>query len=92
MDPANNLQETHRREGLAKLYHDCDATKIQTLGNSTGEVTQGLQQIKPKGKKGIEGLQQIKRDLQDITNIFLIDKCRNVYLDNQNLHSRKRLQ
>lgn len=68
LDPVKNLQETQRKEGLIELYQDYEINKIKTLGNYTGHMAQGQQEIKPK--KEMYRLQYIKRDLHNVTNLF----------------------
>lgn len=60
LDPAKNFQETQRREGLVELCPDDEINKIQILGNSAGQMAQGLQQVKLKEEIRMEESDMLK--------------------------------
>lgn len=64
IDPISNLQEMRKTEEHVKQYHGDAVSKILTMGNSTGQKTEFLQQIKYKGEetqgRGTRGLRVVK--------------------------------
>lgn len=64
LDPISNLQEMRKTEEHVKQYHGDAVSKILTMGNSTGQKTEFLQQIKYKGEetqgRGTRGLRVVK--------------------------------